>query len=65
MRKNILLTLILAVAGLGVVIQSAPPRSALAQGRQANPELVSKRNSIETELQSIAIVERKLMVPMR
>jgi predicted acyl esterase len=28
-------------------------------------ELVAKRNAIEQELQSLAIVERKLMVPMR
>jgi hypothetical protein len=36
------------------------------QGRGgASPELIARRNSIEKELQSIAIVERKLMVPMR
>ena len=31
----------------------------------ATPELIAKRNSLEQELQSIAIVDRKLMVPMR
>lgn len=30
-----------------------------------DPKLIEKRNALETELQSIAIVERKLMIPMR
>src|SRR5712692_3438687 len=66
MRRKILWTLILAVAGFALAIQSAPNRSAHAQGRGgATPELIAKRNSIEQELQSAAIVERKLMVGMR
>ncbi len=61
MRKNIFLTLILVVAGFVFSTQSAP-----GQGRGgATPELIARRNSIENDLQSIAIVERKLMVPMR
>ena len=37
-----------------------------SQGRNApSPELIARRNAIESELQSIAIVERKLMIPMR
>ncbi len=61
MRKNIFLTLILVVAAFVFSTQSAP-----GQGRGgATPELIARRNSIENELQSIAIVERKLMVPMR
>ena len=40
--------------------------SALAQQRNApDPELVAKRNAIEKQLESIAIIERKVMVPMR
>ncbi|HJQ26948.1 MAG TPA: CocE/NonD family hydrolase [Blastocatellia bacterium] len=36
------------------------------QGRSAaSPELIARRNATEKELQSVAIVERKLMVPMR
>jgi len=36
------------------------------QNRQApSSELIARRNAIEKELQSIAIVERKLMIPMR
>ena len=29
------------------------------------PEVIARRNAIENELQSIAVVERKLMIPMR
>ena len=37
-----------------------------AQGRSApNRELIAARNKTEQELESIAIVERKVMVPMR
>ncbi len=61
MRRKIFWTLILAGAGLGLTIQDAP-----GQGRGgASPELIERRNSIEKELQSVAIIERKLMVPMR
>ena len=39
---------------------------ALPQARPApDPKLIEKRNAIEAELQSVAIVERKLMIPMR
>src|SRR5262245_14076401 len=38
----------------------------LGQARSAqDAELVMRRNAIEAELQSIAVVERKVMVPMR
>jgi putative CocE/NonD family hydrolase len=30
-----------------------------------NPELVAQRNALEKELESVAIIERKVMVPMR
>ncbi|MFN7943971.1 MAG: CocE/NonD family hydrolase [Blastocatellia bacterium] len=33
--------------------------------RSASPDLVARRNAIEQELQSVAIVERKLMIQMR
>jgi predicted acyl esterase len=61
MRRKILWTLLLVVAGLAGAIQVTS-----GQGRGgADPELIAKRHAIEKELQSIAIVERKLMVPMR
>ncbi|MCI0392966.1 MAG: CocE/NonD family hydrolase [Acidobacteria bacterium] len=61
MRKKIIWTLILVGAGFIVAIQIAS-----GQGRGgANPELIARRHSIEKELQSVAIIERKLMIPMR
>jgi len=66
MRRKILWILILAGVGFGVAIQSTPDRRVHSQGRAAiTPEVSARRNSLEKELQSIAIVERKLMVPMR
>jgi putative CocE/NonD family hydrolase len=66
MRKKILWILILAAAGSGLVILKVPNQSVHSQGRGAvTPEVIARRNSTESELQSIAIVERKLMVPMR
>jgi putative CocE/NonD family hydrolase len=35
------------------------------QRTPVDPELVAKRNAIEKELESLAVIERKLMVPMR
>jgi uncharacterized protein len=61
MRRKILWTLILATVSLLAAFQ-------IANGQRrapANPELVAQRNATEQELQSIAIVERKLMIPMR
>jgi len=61
MQRKIFWTLILAGAGLAGAIQNAP-----GQGRGAvSPEVIARRNSIEKELQSVAIIERKLMVRMR
>src|SRR6185295_18879259 len=67
MRKRILWILILAGVGLVLALQNGPNQSVHSQGRGAplTPEMIAKRNSLEKELQSIAIVERKLMVPMR
>jgi putative CocE/NonD family hydrolase len=61
MRKNIFLTLVLAFVGFAAAIPSAP-----GQGRgSASPELIARRNSLEKQLQSVAIIERKLRVAMR
>jgi uncharacterized protein len=38
---------------------------ATAQARQQDPAAIAKRNATEKELESIAIIERKVMVPMR
>ena len=36
-----------------------------AQGRPQDVATIARRNAIEKELESIAIIERKVMVPMR
>ena len=60
MRSNFTRTLIFVV-GIVAISYNAP-----AQGRGGpNPELVAQRNANEKALESIAIIERKLMVPMR
>jgi predicted acyl esterase len=41
-----------------VSLQAQPPRA-------VDKELMAKRNSIESELESLAVIERKVMVPMR
>jgi len=66
MNRKSLWIPILVVAGFGIAIQTAANRQAIAQVRGgASSELIARRNAIEAELQSIAVVERKLMIPMR
>jgi putative CocE/NonD family hydrolase len=50
-----------------VVVALAIASSAVAQGRGGamTPQMAEARNTLETELQSLAVVERKVMVPMR
>jgi uncharacterized protein len=50
-----------------VALCAVLPAVAAAQGRGAGPDpkLVAARNATEQELESVAIVERKLMIPMR
>src|SRR6201991_4386251 len=61
MRRKILWILIAAVVGvLAVNLGAAGQRRG-----SATTEEITRRNAIEKELQSIAIVERKLMIPMR
>jgi hypothetical protein len=56
-----LITLIICL-----VLQSSTTQVAYSQrGAEITPEIIARRHAIETELQSIAIVERKLMIPMR
>ena len=58
------LFLSLCLAGLGFI---AVWQNAAGQGRGGvmTPEMRERRNAVEAELQSIAVVERKLMIPMR
>ncbi|HKQ05161.1 MAG TPA: CocE/NonD family hydrolase [Blastocatellia bacterium] len=61
MRIKLCCLLILCAVGLLV---ARPTVS--GQGRSApTPELIARRNATEKELQSLAIVERKLMIKMR
>lgn len=51
---------------LGAVLFAVSVSNVLSQNRQArDEELVAKRNQIEKELEDIAVIERKVMVPMR
>ncbi len=60
MRRKFFLLLVLAAFGVSfnVSVASQPQPS-------STPEIIARRNAIEAELQSIAVVERKVMVPMR
>jgi uncharacterized protein len=66
MQKKRFLYLTLAVLASCVAIQIPGNQPVYSQGRgAATPEVIARRNAIESELQSLAIVERKLMIPMR
>ncbi|MGA7648274.1 MAG: hypothetical protein WBW01_17335, partial [Terriglobales bacterium] len=39
--------------------------NAQAQGRTPDAAIIARRNATEKELEAIAIIERKVMVPMR
>jgi len=54
-------------AVLVVASSSSIPSAATAQGRgnQRDTALVARRDSLEKVLESIAVIDRKLMVPMR
>jgi uncharacterized protein len=61
MHRKILWTLLLVAAALTGATQITT-----GQRRGApDPQLVAQRQATENELQSVAIVERKLMIPMR
>ncbi len=61
MRKHLTCILIFAATWMGATGPGVP-----GQGRgNANPQLVAQRNETEKTLESIAVIERKLMVPMR
>ncbi len=51
------------VAVCGVMLAGVSP--AWTQASKRDPVLIAKRNATEKELESVAIIERKVMVPMR
>jgi uncharacterized protein len=65
MRRRVLCTATVALL-IVVVLSTGNRHAAYVQQRGGlTPEVIARRNSIEEELQSIAIVERKVMVQMR
>lgn len=60
-KRKLVWTLLLAVIGFVSAVQIVSGQ----RGGPLSPEMIARRNAIEKELQEIAIVERKVMVPMR
>ena len=67
MHKKTLWTAALVAVAFGIVLQIPASQTVYSQGgrERPSPEVIARRIAIENELQSIAIVERKLMIPMR
>ena len=66
MKQRTIWTFILAAVTFCLVVQFPASENAYSQGRgTVTPEVIERRKAIEAELQSIAVVERKLMIPMR
>jgi uncharacterized protein len=67
MQKKTFCTLTLAVIVVCIFLQIPASETVYSQGGRPpiTPEVLEKRRAIENELQSIAVVERKLMIPMR
>ena len=61
MKRIQLLFSVLLAAGVVLTLIPATP----AQPPAPNAQQIAQRNAAEKELESIAIIERKLMVPMR
>ena len=67
MRMKSFLTLTLAaILAFCFIVQFPGTETVHSQGRPTvTAEMLDRRRAIENELQSIATVERKLMIPMR
>ncbi|HEX5702511.1 MAG TPA: CocE/NonD family hydrolase [Pyrinomonadaceae bacterium] len=65
MRKHILMLAILVVAALLPAFSIQTTTVDAQQRTGLTPEQIAQRHALEKELQSIAIVDRKLMIPMR
>ena len=64
--KKTFITSTIAILAVCFVFQFPAGETVHSQGRgNVTPEIIARRHAIENELQSIAIVERKLMIPMR
>ena len=66
MQKRTFWIATLAILAFCVAIQLPETVAVHSQGRPApSANVIARRNAIESELRSIAIVERKMMIPMR
>src|SRR5262245_8247072 len=65
MQKHILISATLIVAALGFAVSNHHQPVGAQQRPGLTPEQIAQRNQREQELHSVAIVERKLMIPMR
>ena len=65
MRKQILLSVILMIAVLAFVFSREHQPVAAQQRAGLTPEQIAQRNQREQELESVAVIDRKLMIPMR
>ncbi|HTJ23551.1 MAG TPA: CocE/NonD family hydrolase [Gemmatimonadaceae bacterium] len=54
-----------AIVAIGIVAAVPFPVHAQGRGAQRDPVLVARRDSLEKALESIAVIDRKLMIPMR
>jgi len=61
MKKAALYVSIALVLGLALV----PPAPGQGRGRGPDPQLIAQREAMEKELESLAIIDRKVMVAMR
>ncbi len=65
MKKPTLLSAILVIAALAIFFSTRYHPVEAQQRPGLTPEQIAQRHEHEQELQSLAIVERKLMIPMR
>ena len=65
MQKKSVRTFAFALLAFCLVVLFASNQEVHSQRPSPQPEELAKRRDIEAQLQSIAIVERKLMIPMR
>src|SRR5436190_14722932 len=65
MRARTLLSLLILGLALMLSLSSIQPPSDAQQRGGLTPEQIGQRNQREQELESIAVIDRKIMVPMR
>lgn len=64
-RRLLRLTVLAAsLVSVAAIISLAPPHTSAQKKEPPDPDTVAARNKIEAELASVAVIDRKLMVPM-